>query len=161
MRQAQLKEGVVCTVDQLPQVSVTSNAIPELTRSSLNKGSGAAQTGRDGREAFAGTGAVPGQERQMQRDPGFASTQEGKGYDQGAQERSRPVDTHQDRGQGATDDRSQQRSEQPSQQMAGEQPTTGQIQHESLQQEGQQGIQKGTGEGQRGQMNFQGIPQDD
>ena len=68
------------------------------------------------------------QEKQVQRDTGVTSRQEGKDYEPDVQER-------------ATDDRSQQRSEQPPQQMVDE--------------------QRDTGGGQREHMNFQGIPQDD
>ena len=53
----------------------------------------------------------------MQRDPSVTSRQEGKDYEQDIQER-------------ATDDRSQQRSEQPPQQMVDEQRATGQMYHE-------------------------------
>jgi hypothetical protein len=86
------------------------------------------------------------QEKQVQRDPGVTSRHEGKDYEQDVQER-------------ATDDRSQQRSEQPPQQMVDEQRATGQMYHESPRQEG--GQLRDTGGGQREHMNFQGIPQDD
>ena len=84
---------------------------------------------------------------------------------------------------GATENLSQQRSEQPPQQRADEQRATGQIYQETPKQEvgeqdgqrstgqiyqetpkqevGQQGDQKGLEKDVGGRMNFQGIPQDD
>lgn len=108
--------------------------LSESTRSSFNEGSGAAQTGHEGlnREATTGAGAVHEQKKQEQRDPGFASAQEGKGYDQDVQERSRNLDTDKSRAQVATDNRSQQRNEQPSQHRAEEQRATGQINFQGI-----------------------------
>jgi len=124
---------------------------------SATEGKSGAYTGPQttgGAQTAAGTGAVHQQDKEVQSDPGISRKQEGKGYDQGVPER----DTGQNRARGATDDRSQQRSGPvPQQQRADEQRATGNIYQDSSQQEG--GRLSGTGGGQRGQINFQGIPQ--
>ncbi|OAX38774.1 hypothetical protein K503DRAFT_770119 [Rhizopogon vinicolor AM-OR11-026] len=124
---------------------------------SATEGKSGAYTGPQttgGAQTAAGTGAVHQQDKEVQSDPGISRKQEGKGYDQGVPGR----DTGQNRARGATDDRSQQRSGPvPQQQRADEQRATGNIYQDSSQQEG--GRLSGTGGGQRGQINFQGIPQ--